>query len=338
MSDRNLTLGIALFTVGCVASTIHLLSPKRSTSKCCFCSDSIEARRKEFYSEFGIDSSNSFSTQEKDIGNVARLAAYKAGKIMRDGLGSIDQDDIVSKIGSRDIVTQVDKDCQDTIKETILSYFPSHKFLGEEDVDPGREAAQQALENLKNEPHLWIVDPVDGTTNYAHGMPLSVVIIAYVSYGKVKHGFIYDPYRNESFVAWEGKGAFFNGKRFHCPQTNALNQSIMCTGSPPNISCLEACLRVTDLLSSKVRSFRILGSAGLALAWTSIGRVTAFAEPDLNSWDCAAGCLIIKEAGGRVTDVWGKEFELSTRNIVATNGILHEQFLKELQTARAWLE
>lgn len=303
-----------------------------------FVKDPIEKYREEFHSLFRLDKNIEFTTEEKDIGNVARIAALKAGQFMRDGLGAVDEEDIVSKIGSRDIVTKVDKECQDAIKETILHYFPQHKFLGEEDVPPGNEASAQAIEKLKNEPHLWIVDPVDGTTNYAHGIPIAAVLIAYASYGVVKHGYIYEPFRDESFTAWLGKGAYLNGKVLRRREPSPLNQAVLCTGSPPNFTSLAACLRVTNALSAKARSFRILGSAGVALAWVAAGRVNGFSEPDLNAWDAAAGCLIIQEAGGMVTDVWGQPFQLTTRNIVATQGLDHASFLQELTAVRAWME
>jgi myo-inositol-1(or 4)-monophosphatase len=277
--------------------------------------------------------------EEENIGNIARQAAWKAGKFILAGSGSIDLNaDVESKIGSRDIVTQVDKDCQNVIEETILSHFPDHKFLGEEDVPPGREASQKAIEKLKEEAHLWIVDPVDGTTNFAHGMPLCGVIIAYASYGVVKFGMIYDPFRNETFVAWKGKGAYLNGQRLRCCNTNALSSSVVCTGSPPNFESLSACMRGMHLLSAQVRSMRVLGSACVHLAWLAAGRITGYFEADLNAWDLVAGALIVSEAGGKVTDVWGKEVELTTRNTVASNGIIHYELIEKLREAKMWMD
>jgi myo-inositol-1(or 4)-monophosphatase len=221
---------------------------------------------------------------------------------MLQGSGRIDlASDIESKIGSRDIVTEVDKNCQEVIKEAILSFFPTHKFLGEEDVPPGREAASAAIDKLKHEPHLWIVDPIDGTTNFAHGMPLAGVIIAYAQYGEVKHGFIYDPFRNESFTAWKNKGAFLNGQRIKTCKTTELGSSVLCTGSPPNLESLEATMRAMQLLSPQVRTVRVLGSAAINLAWTAVGRVTAYFEADLNAWDLLAGALIVYN---NLTDVF----------------------------------
>lgn len=278
------------------------------------------------------------SKEEEALAEVARRAAWAAGKIMIDGHGTIDlSSEVESKIGTRDIVTKVDKASQDIIKSTILSYFPSHKFLGEEDVPPGREASEHAINQLKNEQHLWIVDPVDGTTNYAHGMPLAGVIIAYASYGVVKMGFIYDPFRHESFVAWKGKGAYLNGRRLRCCGASSLNESVVCTGSPPSFEAVNACLRGMNLLSTQVRSMRVIGSACIHLIWVACGRITAYYEPDLNAWDLVAGALIVNEAGGRVTDVWGKDVELTTRSTVASNGKIHDVLLRKLQEAKMWM-
>jgi myo-inositol-1(or 4)-monophosphatase len=235
---------------------------------------------------------NWIDNNENNIVEIAKEAANKAGLLILNSSGSINLDTgIISKIGSRDLVTEVDKQCQNVIKETILTAFPNHKFLGEEEVLPGIEASTSAIEKFKNEEHLWIVDPIDGTTNFAHGMPLSGVIIAYANYGVTKYGLIYDPFRNEFFTAWKGKGAFLNNKPISCCKTSELNKSVVCTGSPPNLKALEACLRATNLISSKVRTVRMLGSAAIMLSWIANGRLTAYFEADLNVWDLAAGFI-----------------------------------------------
>lgn len=276
---------------------------------------------------------------DRSIENCAIEAARKAGDIILDGIGSINlQNDVISKIGSRDIVTKVDKAAQDIIRSTILRQFPIHDFLGEEDVDPGIDAASIAIEKKKLSKNLWIIDPLDGTTNFAHGIPLCGIIIAYASQGTVLFGLIYDPFRNELFTAWKGHGAFLNQKnKISCCQTEDLKSSVVCTGSPPNMYSLEACLRATNRLSPQVRTMRMLGSAAIMLSWLACGRVTAYFEADLNVWDLAAGALIIEEAGGKVTDVRGKPFALTTRNLVATNSRIHEKLLQELQASEMWM-
>jgi myo-inositol-1(or 4)-monophosphatase len=286
-------------------------------------------------------SSSSLSSLQKDIEDTAIKAALLAGDCIRKGRGSINLNttDIESKIGSRDIVTKVDKESQDIIKSTILAKFPNHKFLGEEDIEPGIEASKEAIKRFEKEEHLWIVDPIDGTTNFAHGLPICGVIIAYASRGQVIHGCIHDPFFNETFTATKDNGAFLNGQQIKCCNTDELKSSVVCTGSPPNFKSLEACLRAQNILSSQVRTMRMLGSAATMLSWIAArGRVTAYFEADLNVWDLAAGVLIIQEAGGRVTDVWGNDYTLGTRNLVASNGKIHDKLLAVLQQAEMWIK
>jgi myo-inositol-1(or 4)-monophosphatase len=281
---------------------------------------------------------SSFAIQE-DIEKIAHQAVTAAGKIILQGSGNIDLSlDTKSKIGSRDIVTECDINAQQTIKEIISHAFPAHSFLGEEDILPGREAASLAIAEKVDLDHLWIIDPIDGTTNFAHGQPLCGIILAYASKGRVVFGCIYDPFRNEIFTAWEGQGAFLNGEKINCCNTLELASSIVCTGSPPNIQSMQACLRATNLLSAEVRTMRMLGSAAIMLSWLACGRVTSYFEADMNVWDLAAGCLIVKEAGGTVTDVWGGEYKLQTRNLVASNGNIHEELLSRLIVAECWIK
>jgi myo-inositol-1(or 4)-monophosphatase len=272
------------------------------------------------------------------IEEVAQKAAKLAGKVLLDGLGKIDLgNDVISKIGSRDIVTAVDQAAQDVIKSTILLAYPNHDFLGEEDIAPGRAAAAKAAEEKQHSEHLWIVDPLDGTTNFAHGMPLSGIIIAYASKGETLFGLIYDPFREEMFTAWKGRGAFLNGRQIQCCRTDNLKDSVICSGSPPSIDSLDACLRAMVRLSPMVRTMRLLGSAAIMLSWVACGRLTAYFEADLNAWDLAAGVLLIQEAGGKVTTAWGDDFKLTTRNLVATNCLIHDKLLVELQQSEMWI-
>lgn len=181
-----------------------------------------------------------------------------------------------------------------------------------------------------------MIDPVDGTTNFAHGIPLCGVIIAHASNGEVVFGLIYDPLRNETFTAWKEGGAYLNGERTYCCNRTTLAESVLVTGSPPNMESFHACMRGTTTVGPEVRTIRMLGSAAIMLSWVACGRVTGYFEADLNAWDLAAGALIVKEAGGRVTDVWGKDYELATRNVVATNGDIHEVLRRKLYDAKMW--
>lgn len=276
-----------------------------------------------------------FNEEEIMINEVSIRAARLAGDAIL--AGSVRDKEVEAKCGSRDIVTRVDKEAQTIIAATIRSIFPTHSFLGEEDVPSGRQASQKAVAQLQNAEHLWIVDPIDGTTNYAHGIPLVGVIIAYARQGVVQHGMIYDPFRDELFFAWKGRGAFLNNQRITCDAIRSLDTAVVCTGSPPNIESLEACLRVTAVLSPYVHSVRMFGSAAIMLAWIACGRVSAYVEADLNAWDLAAGALLVEEAGGRVTDVWQQDLKLTTRNLVATNGHLHQHIIAKATEARMWM-
>ena len=277
--------------------------------------------------------------QQVLIGEVCERAARAAGKIVLQGSSEFDlQRGVIEKAGSRDILTEFDTKSQETIKSIILGAFPQHKFLGEEDVPAGREAAAAAIERVSAVEHLWIVDPIDGTTNFAHGQPLAGIIIAYASQGVVEFGLIYDPFRDECFTAWRGRGAFLNNRPIKCCGTQLLKDAVVATGSPPNLQSLNACLRATNAVSSQVRTVRMLGSAAIMLGWVACGRLSSYFEADMSVWDIAAGALIVTEAGGKVTDVWNGKYTLQTRNFVATNGLVHTQLLSKLIEARFWLE
>lgn len=270
------------------------------------------------------------------VESCAKDAAVLAGRIMLEGrkkmVGNLEEG-VVSKMGSRDIVTEYDTLCQTKIYEEIKSRFPEHAFLGEEDVEPGRDAATEAIRKLSLEDHLWIVDPIDGTTNFAHNMPLAGVIIAYCVKGECMFGLIYDPFADEMFTAWRGKGAFLNGKSISVDSISELKNAVLCTGSPPNIDSLNGCLKASLALSSQCRTVRILGSAAINLAWVACGRLSCYFETDMNVWDVAAGSLLVEEAGGKVTDVYGSPYKLETRSYVCSNGKIHSELQSKLLDA-----
>ena len=267
------------------------------------------------------------------VESCAREAALSAGQIMLEGREKLSLDDVVSKQGSRDILTEYDTACQNKIQESIRSKFPDHAFLGEEDVAPGRDAATEAIKKLSNEDHLWIVDPIDGTTNFAHNMPLSGIIIAYCERGECTFGLIYDPFADEMFTAWRGKGAFMNSKKISVDSITEMKNAVLCTGSPPNIDSLNGCLKASLALSAQCRTVRILGSAAINLAWVACGRLSCYFETDMNVWDVAAGSLIVEEAGGKVSDVYGGDYKLETRSYVSSNGHIHDELQSKLLEA-----
>lgn len=213
-----------------------------------------------------------------------------------------------------------------------MATFPDHDFLGEEDVPPGKEASTAALNaKLTGDGWLWIVDPIDGTTNFVHGMPLCMPSVAATFNGKVMVGVIYDCHRDELFTAIQGRGAFMNGEKISVGDQETLGDAIIAMGSPPATESMAMSLKGVAALMPKVRTIRMLGSAALMLAWVANGRLTCYWEYDLSSWDIAAGALIIQEAGGRFTDLAGNDFTLRTRKICATNGKIHDEMLRVLR-------
>jgi len=214
-----------------------------------------------------------------------------------------------------------------------LENFPDHDFLGEEDVPPGKEASAAALEAKlsENEGWLWIVDPIDGTTNFVHGMPLCMPSVAATYNGQVVVGVIYDCHRDELFTAVKGRGAYMNGERISVGPQETIGDAIIAMGSPPAVESLEMSLKGIQALMPKVRGIRMLGSAALMLAWVANGRLTCYWEYDLSSWDITAGALLIQEAGGRFTDLEGNDFSLKGRKICASNGKAHDEILRVLR-------
>jgi myo-inositol-1(or 4)-monophosphatase len=208
--------------------------------------------------------------------------------------------------------------------------------LGEEDVPPGKEASTAAIEaklSSSDSDWLWIVDPIDGTTNFVHGMPLSMPSVAAAYKGEVVVGVIYDPHREELFTATRGGGAFMNGKAIKVGEQGAIGDAVVAMGSPPAEESMQMSLKGVQALMPKVRTIRMLGSAAVMLAWVANGRLTCYWEYDLSSWDISAGALIVQEAGGRFTDLDDNDFTLRTRKMCASNGKVHDDILKVLNDA-----
>ncbi|MFU1796127.1 inositol monophosphatase family protein [Paenibacillus azoreducens] len=265
---------------------------------------------------------------------VAINAASKAGEWIKTRLGTVTQ--LTTKSAVSDLVTEVDKGAEQMIRKLIFTHFPDHAILGEEGVEPGPEASAKALEKYADEEYLWIVDPVDGTTNFVHGFPFFSVSIALAHKGEVIVGVIYDPSRDEMFVAEKGKGAYVHGKRMKVSGETTLEQSLIATGFPVGRdSTLPANMAGLAHLAPKVRNIRCGGSAALHLAYVAAGRLTGFWEIGLNAWDIAAGALLVTESGGQIGDTKGGAFHLGIRQVVATNGAVHAELVQALQEADA---
>lgn len=209
--------------------------------------------------------------------------------------------------------------------------------MGEESILPGKEASVAAIvENLSDcaqSEFVWVVDPIDGTTNFVHNIPCSAPSIALVCGGEVIIGVIYDPWREEFFTAQKGEGSFLNQLPIQVSSQTSLGDSIIAMGSPPASDSLQMSILGVDALMPRVQSIRMLGSAALMLSWVACGRLTCYWEYDLSSWDVCAGALIVLEAGGNVTDINGNDFEPTTRKLCASNGRIHDGVLEVLQEA-----
>ncbi|OAB73585.1 inositol monophosphatase [Paenibacillus crassostreae] len=270
----------------------------------------------------------------KSFTAVAINAAAKAGEWIKSRLGTVKE--LNTKYSSHDLVTEVDKGAEQMIRKLILTHFPDHEILGEEAVEPGPDASVRALKESLDAEYLWIVDPVDGTTNYVHGFPFFAVSIALAYKGEVIVGVIYDISRDELFVAEKGKGAYVHGKPTLVSQECTIGTSLLATGFPPDQNfAFPINMLGLQHVAPKSRSIRAGGSAALHMAYVAAGRLSGYWEIGLNSWDLAAGVLLVKESGGEVTDTLGRPYDLSVRHIVASNGQIHHELIEALEEAGA---
>jgi myo-inositol-1(or 4)-monophosphatase len=251
--------------------------------------------------------------------DLAVDAAHAAGVIQLEGLRTARQVDY--KSAEIDLVTQIDRACEERIAAMIAARFPDHQLLAEEGTTAGQTSE-----------YRWIVDPVDGTTNYAHGYPIFCVSIAVERAGEVVAGVVHAPTLRETFVATRGGGAFLNGEPIRVSRTDDLNRSLLATGFPYDIRTRrDNNLDHWNTFAVRCRAVRRDGAAALNLAYVAAGRFDGFWETVLQTWDMAAGALLIREAGGRLSDLWGRPFDLFGANCVASNGLIHDQILQTLR-------
>lgn len=275
-------------------------------------------------------SKSKYTVGSKSFTAVAINVASKAGEWIKSKVG--DYATLDYKSSSQDLVTEVDQGAETLIRNLLRTHFPTHAILGEEGVDPGAAASRQAVKEVADAPYVWIVDPIDGTTNFVHGFPFYSVSIALAHQGELIVGVVYDPSHDEMFVAEKGKGAYVRGKRVHVSNDKNLANSLIATGFPADQQhAFPINMKELNAFAPKVRNVRVAGSAALHLAYVAAGRLSGFWETGLNAWDIAAGALLIQEAGGRVTDTAGGSYALSVRNVLATNGIIHDEMLETLR-------
>ena len=223
-----------------------------------------------------------------------------------------------TKSGPTDLVTQADRESEEAIKELLLSRFPEAGFLGEEGGSEGDRDVR------------FIVDPLDGTVNYAHGFPFYGVSLALEAEGVIQAGVIMDTARGETFYALRGEGAYLDGRPIRVTERAELLGSLLATGFPYDVAKDPENLTYFTRALRRGLLVRRPGAAALDLAYVAAGRLEGFWEVKLNPWDVAAGWLLVEEAGGRVTDLEGKPYRLGHRYIVASNGRIHEALLQAL--------
>ena len=240
--------------------------------------------------------------------------AKEAGKVLMEEFSR--PMDIRYKGDEVDLVTQADKRSERLIVERLTKYFPDHAIAAEEGT--GHESASASE-------FRWHVDPLDGTTNFAHGYPCFSVSIALAQGDALLAAVVCNPFYNELFTAARGEGAFFNGKKIHVSKVATLSTSLLCTGFPVRNRKVSANLQYYGDFTQLSHGVRRDGSAALDLACVAAGRFDGFWEFGLNKWDTAAGVLLIEEAGGRVSDFQGKPYQLGGPVILATNGRIHEE-------------
>ncbi len=260
---------------------------------------------------------------------VCEEAAFAGGKILREMQGRVS----VKEKGPRDLVTEADLAAQETVFSIIQSAFPKHELVGEEETVDALTATRQV--NTAGGPHYcWVVDPLDGTTNFVHQLPQFATSVALVRDDEVIVGAVYDPIANECFTAVRGEGAWLNGTKIESSSCESLNQALVAASFSPNVSRdsleVEQFLNVLD----KCQALRRLGSAALNLCYVGCGRLDGYWASSVKAWDIAAGMLIAEEAGGIIKQLDGNRVNLwKPQFSAAATSPLHAELFKTLKQA-----
>jgi myo-inositol-1(or 4)-monophosphatase len=245
-------------------------------------------------------------------------ATYAAAKIVQQYFNS--EYTISNKEGVNNLVTEADHASEKAIIDVIRQEYPDHYILTEE-----------SGEMITDSSTKWIIDPIDGTVNFANGIPLCCISIAVEHNGEMIFGSVYNPFMNEFFFAQKGCGATLNDKKIQVSKKSEVTKSCLVTGFPYTyLDTPNGPLQVFERFIRKGIAVRRLGSAAIDLCWVAAGRFDGFYEHSLNAWDSAAGFLIVEEAGGKVTDFEGNQYSPYQPHIVATNGVIHEELLRAI--------
>tara|TARA_Y100000741_G_scaffold354089_1_gene327986 strand:- start:1809 stop:2585 length:777 start_codon:yes stop_codon:yes gene_type:complete len=249
--------------------------------------------------------------------NIFEKAARKAGKMVIRDFGEIENLQIQSKnIG--DFVTNADLKSEKILIDTLKYYYPDATYLSEE------------IGEIKGNEEKIIIDPIDGTTNFIHGIPMIGIVISKVIKEEITDGIIYNPITNDFFWASKGRGAWCNNKRMRVSKRDSIKECLIGTGIPNSGNTYENYLKEIDQIALNTSGIRRMGSAAIDLAYVAAGKLDAFWERNLNIWDVSTGVLLVKEAGGKVTQPQGKEWDIHSRDILASNSLIHEKIQAKL--------
>ena len=248
--------------------------------------------------------------------HTAVRSVREGGRVILMYFNQLDRLEYSSK-GRNDYVSQADVEAERAVLDVLTRAYPDHGIIAEESGE--REGSE----------YTWIIDPLDGTTNFLHGFPMFAVSVAVKRAGVLEHGVVYDPLHDEMFTASRGEGAQLNGKRIRVSTTRKLAPSLLGTGFPfRDLAIIEPWMRSFQSLLPKTSGIRRAGAAALDLAYVAAGRLDGFWEFGLKPWDMAAGALLIREAGGLVADVSGGQDFLESGNLVSANPLIFEEFRK----------
>jgi myo-inositol-1(or 4)-monophosphatase len=252
--------------------------------------------------------------------NFATETAREAGNLLVQKLGVAK----ISTKGDINLVTEADIAAENLIIERIRSYYPQHGILAE-------ESGEAVMTGGRRSEWKWIIDPLDGTTNYAHGYPCFCVSIALEREGQLEVGVVYDPMRDEMFAAERGRGATLNDRKIRVSSVEQLNEAMLCTGFPYNVRERPDFARGFTVFTMNAQGVRRDGSAALDLAYVACGRFDGFWEDGLSPWDVAAGALLITEARGRITNFKDEPVDIYNEQVLASNGLIHDAMMQVLR-------
>ena len=249
--------------------------------------------------------------------NIFEKAARKAGRILTRDFGEIENLQIQSKnVG--DFVTSADLKVEKSLLETLRYYYPKVNFLTEESG------------YIQGEEEMIVIDPIDGTSNFIHGIPLVAIVIAKIVNNEITDGVVYNPILNEFYWASLGQGSWCNNKRIRVSKRHDLTNCLIGTGIPFGNRIYKNFYKELDNMSKNSAGVRRLGAAALDLAYVASGKIDGFWERDLNLWDISSGVLLVKEAGGKITEPDGKKWTTNSRDIVVSNSLIHKKLTENL--------